>query len=626
MSEQTHDRGRQEHFDLSRFVLGYLTAQGSIVAPAEYGVHEALLPDGLADRLGVDSYLNLRFDTEDDAGDETLRLSVNHPLVDRLAENLLTVEANSEVFINHLRLDKKGLLEQAESNIGIVNARISPKKGAMEQKALHHYLRFNFKVTFVSDEKQESLVSVVMDAQNGYAVTDPSHLQRLYATETTPGHPHLSVAAPRWLGAEEIESAATYQALLDRAQAALTDQLSGRVQTMQNRIQRFLELDQARIVEYYDALESDLRRRLERTEETEAGRRKSAEDKLTAVQEERAAKLADIHARYQLRLEVELINVQRIVQPKVVLPVEIGDRRLTVTRHVVWDPLLHELEPLVCDACGQPGEQLHLCTSGHLAHEECLAPQCIDCKREYCVLCKEKVQACVVCGEPVCQPSLITCPECKRGTCREHQNLCHAADGEPAVLPHVEQRQTEVAPDPPVQKPDESAPAQRGASRAAKTSGTERSSSSGSRQKKPQPKQSTPKEPAAKTVAVKMDVILSAHEPAVVVRAMRTARRTYAIRTIELRPNGILVTCECEKEKCPADGWLHRPAEFQSLPVQIGQLIERVRLEYNVPQSKVSYSILYGLDIRPVKGFKLPSVWQNEERLAVAREGFDREK
>lgn len=626
MSEQTHDRGRQEHFDLSRFVLGYLTAQGSIVAPAEYGVHEALLPDALAARLGVDSYLNLRFDTEDDPDDDSLRLSVNHPLVDRLAENLQKVEANSEVFINHLRLDKKGLLEQAESNIGIANARISPKKGAMEQKALHHYLRFNFKVTFVSDEKQESLASVVMDAQNGYAITDPAHLQRLYATETTPGHPHLSIAAPRWLGAEEIGSAATYQALLERAQTALTEQLSGRVQTMQNRIQRFLELDQARIEEYYDALESDLRRRLERTEEGGADRRKSATDKLTAVQGERAAKLADIRARYQLRLEVEPINVQRIVQPKVILPVEIGDRRLTVTRHVVWDPLLHEVEPLVCDVCGQPGEQLHLCTGGHLAHEGCLAPQCIDCKREYCLLCQEKVQSCVVCGEPVCQPSLITCPECKRGTCREHQNLCHAADGEPAVLAQSKQGEVAVAPEAPAQQPGNSSPSQRSATQDAKTGTASRSSSTAGRQKKPQPKPPAPKGSVAQTVAVRLDVVLSAFEPMVAVRAMRTARRTYATRSIELRPNGILVTCECEKEKCPADGWLHRPADSQTLPVQIEQMIERVRLEYNVPQSKVSYYILYGSDTRPARGFKLPSVWQNEERLVIARDGFDREK
>ncbi|RLT42443.1 MAG: hypothetical protein DWI57_05620, partial [Chloroflexi bacterium] len=384
MSEQAADT----HFDLARFVLGYLAQTGGIVAPAAYGVYETLLPDDLAARLGTDAYLNLRFDAEDSApGDDSLRLSVNHPLVDRIAAQLLRPEANSQVFINHLRLDKKGLLEQAEKSIGIANARITQKKGALEEQALHHYLRFNFKVTFVSDEKQESLSAVVMDAQNGYAITDPQHLQRLYSTETTAGYPYMSVAPSRWLGADAIDAPTTYQALLARAQSALEAQLAPRTTAMQSRIQRFLELDQARIQEYYDALESDLRRRLERAEESESGRGKGAQEKLVALQAERAAKLIDVRVRYQLRLEVELVNVQRIVQPKVILPVEIGDRRLTVTRTVVWDPLMHRLEALVCAVCGQPGDQLHLCTGGHLAHETCLSPQCIDCKREYCQLC-----------------------------------------------------------------------------------------------------------------------------------------------------------------------------------------------------------------------------------------------
>ena len=624
MSEQTP----QEHFDLARFVLGYLAQSGGIVAPAVYGSHETLLPDEVAARLGTDAYLNLRFDAEESApGGDDLRLSVNHPLVDRIAAQLLAAQGNSEVFINHLRLDKKGLLEQAEKNIGIANARLSQKKGALEEQALHHYLRFNFKVTFVSDEKQESLASLVMDAQSGYAITDPQHLQRLYSTETIPGYPYMSVAPARWLGADAIDAPTTYQALLERAQKALEAQLAPRMTAMQNRIQRFLELDQARIQEYYDALESDLRRRIERAEESESGRGKGSQEKLAAVQAERAAKLIDTLARYQLRLEVELVNVQRIVQPKVILPVEIGDRRLTVTRFVVWDPLQHALEALVCAVCGQPGENLHLCTGGHLAHEECLAPQCIDCKREYCQLCAEQVQACVVCGEPVCRPSTITCPQCKRGTCREHQGLCHAAQGEPAVLTPA---QTEVVPaapavaPPPPTRTDPAPKTGKSSAPTAKSGGTAKSTPVSSKKSQPIRPGQKPQEP--KITAKKVRVIISATEPAIVVQALRTADRPYATRTIELQPNGILVDCECEKEKCPADGWIFRPAAADRLAQQIEEMVEKVRVEYNVPASKVEYFMLYALDKRPLRGFSLPPVWFDAVRLEFARQGFDAER
>ncbi|MCL4834198.1 MAG: hypothetical protein KJZ86_17275 [Caldilineaceae bacterium] len=623
MSEQN----REEHFDLARFVVGYLTQTGGIVAPAAFGSREALLPDEMAARLGVDAYLNLRFDAEDDAPGEGLRLSVNHPLVDRIAAQLLHAQGNSQVYINHLRLDKKGLLEQAEKNIGIANARLGQKKGAMEQQALHHYLRFNFKVTFVSDEKQESLASVVMDAQNGYAISDPLHLQRLLSTDTAPGYPHMSIAPARWLGADAIDSAETYQALLERAQGALEKQLTPRMTAMQSRVQRFLELDQARIEEYYDALEADLRRRIERAEASESGRgSKGNQEKLAAVQGERAAKLSDIRARYQLRLEVELVNVQRIVQPKVMLPVEIGDRRLTVTRFVVWDPLRHELEALICDVCGQPGENLHLCTGGHLAHEDCLAPQCIDCKRAYCQRCAEQVQACVVCGEPVCRPSLITCPTCKRGTCREHQGLCHAAEGQPAVLTHAETKIPAVTPAVALPVERTATPSKTGRSTPQASTAGRSAKSTPVSSKKSQPIRPGQRSQEPKITAKQVQVIISATEPTIVVRAMRTSSRPYAIRTIELLPNGILVTCECEKEKCPADGWIFRPDSVDSLPKQIEQLADRVRTEYNFPASKVEYHMLYALDRRPLRGFTLPPVWLDEVRLESARQGFDAER
>ena len=141
-----------------------------------------------------------------------------------------------------------------------------------------------------------------------------------------------------------------------------------------------------------------------------------------------------MEAKYQLRVEMELVNLLVIEQPKIARVVQIENRTTTVTRTVVWDPLLHRIEPLVCDACGQPATRLFLCSGGHLAHEECLLPQCVDCKRAFCNLCESKLSACVVCDRPVCAHSLNRCGECGRGTCREHVGLCHAADGQPAKI------------------------------------------------------------------------------------------------------------------------------------------------------------------------------------------------
>ena len=327
------------------------------------------------------------------------------------------------------------LAELAHKTFSFPNARLDATPKVQEQGALHHYLHCNFKITLVGEEKQEELATVVMDVQAGHAVRDAAILRRLDVFAMESELADLPVAPPRWLGAGPTFSAETLQALLPRAEHALRQDMAGQVAALVARMERHLALDLARIGDYYDDLTTDLQRRRARLSEEDAVRGQNLDDKLAALEAERTAKLQDVHARYAVRVEMELINVLLLTQPKVILPVTISNRATTITRTVVWDPLVHRLEPLVCDVCGQPGEGLHLCTGGHLAHATCLAPQCIDCKRAFCQLCATQITACVVCHRPVCRPSLITCPTCGRGTCREHQQLCHAANGQPVALP-----------------------------------------------------------------------------------------------------------------------------------------------------------------------------------------------
>lgn len=174
------DQPATQHFDLERFVLGYLEHEGSLATPPAYGVHEVLLPDALAASLHVDPYLNLAFDAQ--AAAAAVRLSVNHPLVEAIAERALQEDGYAQVALNHVRLEKRGLFDLAAKTWNLPNARPSPVREANEQAALHHYLTFNFKATFLSDEKQEQIVAVVMDGQAGYAITDAEHRTRLLST------------------------------------------------------------------------------------------------------------------------------------------------------------------------------------------------------------------------------------------------------------------------------------------------------------------------------------------------------------------------------------------------------------------------------------------------------------
>ena len=220
MSGQPHD-----HFDLTQFVLGYLEEQGSIVAPADFGIFDVLLPDELAAQLALDGYQRISFSAPG-APDATsqpalpadvLQLGVNHPLVETMAAAAAAKPAHARAYINAVRIDKQGLPDLVRKQFVLRNARVDTAPKAFPQAELHHYLLFNFKVALVSEEKQEELATVVMNVQAGCAVRDPALLTRLEVLDTEPGHEGLDAAAPRWGESGLPLGAETFAALLPRA-------------------------------------------------------------------------------------------------------------------------------------------------------------------------------------------------------------------------------------------------------------------------------------------------------------------------------------------------------------------------------------------------------------------------
>ncbi len=605
---------QQERFDLSRFVLDFLEKEGSLVTPPSFGIHEALLPEDLAASLGVDDFVRLSFNPEQPAApDGPLRLSVNHPLVETIAERVAAQPANATAYINGVRLQKTGLLDLARKQFGFPNARLDGVPKVQEERELHHYVQFNFKITIITEEKQESQAAVIMDLQAGHPVPDPDQLRLLAVLDPEPAFDTLLVAPPRWADAGEALADETLQALLPRAESVLRAQMADRLDGVAARIQHNLGLDLARIEEYYDGLAGDMRRRRSRLAADETDRIQALDDKLTALDAERRKKLDDVRGRYALRVEIELVNILLMVQPKITLPVTIANRTATIRRTVVWDPLFHQLEPLVCDVCGQPGEGMTLCTGGHLAHEECLAPHCIDCKRAFCQLCGDQIQECIVCHQPVCRPSLITCPTCGRGTCQAHQNLCHAAEGQPVVLvaevpPPPPAKAPAPPPKPPSTKPD------KGPSVSTKNKINTGQPST----KAPGPKPPPP--PTAKGARIHVDIYET--EPSVAAFVLRSRDRVLATRVFQLTPDGIYIECGCEKSPCPVDGYYYRPWAG-SVTAQIEDFLRQLCQEYGVPAKKVTYHYKRLQEVRKIDKLVLPAFWHDPDRIAQAVKGFE---
>ena len=527
--------------------------------------------------------------------------------------------ASTRLIIDNLRLDKTGLDELAANSWGLVNARVQPQPRTTVARTCSTYIRFNFKAALLSDEKQERLVSVLMDAHTGNRVPNPEPITTRAAVPTPDTIlDTLSPSPMRWQPPDGPAlklplDQTSLQALLVRAQNAVHDELGEALINLQNRVARFRELDEARLNDYYGDLEKDLRQRLK---SALPDRQASLQDKLEAVKTEHAYKLADLAERYQVQIHLTLLNLLVIQQAKLVLPVFVSNRTTQVEAFAVWDPLMYRLEPLLCQVCGLPGAQrMHLCHNGHLAHEACLAPACVDCKRLFCQDCAGEVGECAVCHQPLCRHSQLKCKDCGRVTCQAHRTLCHANEGQPIDL-------SKPAPPPPAPEPEPSPSPQ-----------TPAKSKSKAPAKKtlpappPAPKPAPVKMPPGVPTPKRIEIVISHHE--VVAYVLASREREVAVRSWSLEPleGGIMRHCDCEKgAECKNHGVILRPMEWQPMGTFFNKEFAALVEEYGLSLKQVTFNrhTLFDKVPVPIPKLDLFGLWLDREAMQVSRVTFDR--
>ena len=585
---------------ITELVLGYCRQVGGLVEPPAYGIYEILLPEDVAARWGIEPLQHLTFEAAN-RQDGVTYLHYGHALVETIVNELHWQSANGLFYINHVRPEKPGLYPAIEKALSFPNAKLFPVPAATEQIRLHHYIRFNFKASLIADEKREFILPVWMDVQNGYPVKG-ADIERLALLETENLYQNTPPAATFWSNEPPLASK-TVSTLLDRASQAVADELGETLGHMQKRLKRYLELDRARLNEYYSDLLKDGERRLQKAE---ADHRPVLEAKIAAITAERETKLADVEQKYHLQLQVELLNLAVITLPKLDLTVEIRMRTSVARRMVSWNPLLHIVEPLACDVCSQSGMTLLLCENGHLAHAECLAPQCVSCKRIYCQKCAHEVQTCAVCERPVCVHSLTRCATCLRVTCSEHVGECHAVNGGPRTVTQIQEKPVIIT----ATSEDRAAPLK---------TGSPLKTGTAQKRQAPEAKTSLKKINPTKPLADYLEIYADPADGTITAYII-ARKRELATRRWRMTDEGIAVMCHCEKPDCDQRGIVYRPGG--DIEEQMKYLLNKFQAEYHLPDNKVRYfQIRKG---RPFEEKKLmvPSNWKDPDTLKRAREGF----
>ena len=587
--------------NLSDFVLDFCRALGGVIEPPAYNVYDVLLPDAVAAQLGIEPFQHFAFE-ENATGEGVTQLSYGHPLIERLIELARATPSCAQFYINDVRLDKTGVAALARAAFTFPNATLVEVPRALESRAMFHYARFNFKAALIADEKREHILSILMNVQNG-AVTEDFSTTETYRLAESPAFTDLPIAAALWTTNVNPLAAEPLQTLLDRASHAAVESLSTSITALQARTARHLELDLARLESYYTDIEKDIERRLKRADDE--SRRANLDSKLVAARADHAAKRADVEAKYRLRVELDLVNLALIAQPKLTLSMQIENRQANVIRPIVWDPLRRAVEPLACDVCFRSSAKLFLCANNHLVCGNCLAPQCVDCKRVYCRSCESELTTCVVCDRLVCKKSLTHCRECDRGTCREHATLCHADNGQPRkVSADVSPVVAVVSPSPSIAAP----PPPRVASVS----------------KKPTPKKITPPPSVQpRDPGYRLEVQVETLTPLVMAFVLAKGDREVAQRQWVLTDEGIGVQCLCEKGwQCPSSGMMILPELANRIESQLEAEFAKLRAEYHIPTHRSSIFTVQGNNMTRLPKLRLRGRWKDEAALNTARANF----
>lgn len=337
--------------DLRAFVIGCLEASGGVVEFPEYGLAEALLPDSAAPTFGGRTFLRIAFDPEVARERPDAELAVyGSEFLDRMV-SLFTQSGLTTVRYLHVdRLEVTRAAERLLEQFQFVNCRPSLDYSAIRSFS---YLLFHFKLVYLTDEREETFHSVLVNLNTNRPVEDAERF--LHAAIPAPSRPIVCPEEP------VCSVPAAYRTACD----FLKRQADRTFRAKQEESRRQLETDLRRIDAYYNDLKEETERRMERSGDPD--RADALRHRLRAYEVDRERRKKELEDKYSLRLQVRLTSAVLYVQPKVVHFVRVSHRDRWFPVQFVWDPLLKTFEPPLCDLCGEELRTIAFDKNGQIA-------------------------------------------------------------------------------------------------------------------------------------------------------------------------------------------------------------------------------------------------------------------
>jgi hypothetical protein len=348
------------HSPLEEFLRDYTDVAGGMWDEVEPQVYDLMLPSRGSAR--EPEMVRLVFDPEAIPEHPGAQLaSYGTPLVDRLLADAVDRGRHLVLYKVGLNLVPQGLEGQLRRAVTLPSGFVIK----IERSRPLHFPQavFWFEATFVSDQKEQDLLTVAIDAHYGRQVR---HLDRLLDRS------HL--AAKPWSPLAEAPHpglAATYPIARDRVVRTLSALANTYHRELGERLHRQLE----RIGRYYHDLRAEV--------EEQAQKARNRDDdptrftaRLEALTREEQLRSAELRRKSQLKVHLRLLNLLVVHQPKLLLHTAVvsASAGTAIGRlEWVWDPLIESIEAAVCPECRHPTFEFAVTRQGRLVCATCAA-------------------------------------------------------------------------------------------------------------------------------------------------------------------------------------------------------------------------------------------------------------
>ncbi|MEW6619823.1 MAG: hypothetical protein AB1422_10895 [bacterium] len=323
--------------DLRDFCQQAFSSLDGLVESENEDMLEVVLSDELATNFDNRSYLKFIFDRKlSTQFPDAEFISYGHPNLDMLINLASQKGLVTRWYINGLTTTTGYLFKKVANKVKFYDCKTKYLLDILERFS---YCLFNFKISYLTDDKKEEIRAVVVDRFSSAVNNKLLDVLNTLSLETECKFRGMSEGEIRPL--QEV-----YQAACDY----IKNDIASTIEETKKDILKRLSKEIIRVENYYLENEEEINQKLNK-EGLSNERRQRLKQKLKINELEKQRKILDLEEKYKLKVNIKLLNVALIYQPKIKCKLEIIGKGNRFYFNVFWNPIFKDIELPFCMKC-----------------------------------------------------------------------------------------------------------------------------------------------------------------------------------------------------------------------------------------------------------------------------------